>query len=220
MIKIGLTGSRYSGKDRICKLFKQISIPVFNADVVLKFLLNNNKEVISKIRKDIGNCVFNSIDETNNSFDLKTISHMGAFDKIVNETEFELFKAYAKFQLKNKQSIYTIFHSSILFERGWYKNMDFNINVFAPNNDRLERCKNSTNLTFLQMYDKLNCEMDPIEKNNLSTYIIHNYNYDHPEILRMKGDILKQVEIIDQKIINRYLIDESEKNRKVVVINL
>ena len=45
MIKIGLTGNRYSGKDRVCKIFEQISIPVFQADVVLKFIINHNFEI-------------------------------------------------------------------------------------------------------------------------------------------------------------------------------
>ena len=40
MIEIGLTGCRYSGKTSVSKMFKQIGVPVFDADTILKFILN------------------------------------------------------------------------------------------------------------------------------------------------------------------------------------
>ena len=40
MLEIGLTGTRYSGKSTVGKVFNQIHIPVFDADTVLKFILN------------------------------------------------------------------------------------------------------------------------------------------------------------------------------------
>ena len=42
MIKVGLSGNRYSGKNRVVAMFKQIGIPVFEADVILKFILQHN----------------------------------------------------------------------------------------------------------------------------------------------------------------------------------
>ena len=54
MIKVGLTGNRYSGKDVCSKIFQQIDVPVFNADIVLKFILNYNYEINYKIRNAFG----------------------------------------------------------------------------------------------------------------------------------------------------------------------
>jgi dephospho-CoA kinase len=45
MFKVGLTGNRYSGKDTVASLFNKISIPVFDADVIVKFLINHNFEM-------------------------------------------------------------------------------------------------------------------------------------------------------------------------------
>jgi len=50
MVKIGLTGNRYSGKDRTARLFEQITIPVFHADIILKFILNHNFEMQHKLK--------------------------------------------------------------------------------------------------------------------------------------------------------------------------
>ena len=40
MLEIALTGCRYSGKTTIANKFKKIGVPVFDADTVLKFILN------------------------------------------------------------------------------------------------------------------------------------------------------------------------------------
>jgi dephospho-CoA kinase len=49
--------SRYSGKDRT-RVFKQIGVPIFEADVILKFILNYNEELIDLIKIKIGSEYF------------------------------------------------------------------------------------------------------------------------------------------------------------------
>ena len=49
MIKIGLSGNRYSGKNRVVNIFKQIGVPVFEADVIIKFILQHNYELQAEI---------------------------------------------------------------------------------------------------------------------------------------------------------------------------
>ena len=60
MIKVGISGNRYSGKSTICKMFKQISIPVFDADTVLKFILGHEITIVNEIRKNVGTQIFKS----------------------------------------------------------------------------------------------------------------------------------------------------------------
>jgi dephospho-CoA kinase len=115
--------------------------------------------------------------------------------------EPELYRSWQRFQEKNYKSIYCIFHSSILFEREWNKSMDFNISVFAPYADRVDRCKFLTNKSVSSIYSLSKLEMDELDKNKLSEYVIHNYNDDSP----FYGDALTQVNKIDKKIIDNYL---------------
>jgi dephospho-CoA kinase len=209
MIKIGISGNRYSGKSTICKMFKQISIPVFDADTVLKFILGHEIVIMNDIKKSVGNHIFNSSD-----INPKLIKNKDTFDKIINCAEYELMKAYEKFNSKNSSSIYTIFHSSILFERSWNEKMDYNINVFCPKITRMERCKEvtktSTNPNGMKISDisyLLRNEIDDIDKNKMSNFVIHNYD---------AGDPLTQVNDIDQRIIDRYL--KSEQTEESIVL--
>lgn len=201
MVKIGLTGNRYSGKDAIAKLFEQIKIPVFNADVILKFILNFDINVNKDILDNYGEYIFTGPDSM---IDPKKIRSKKDFDRLVNFAEFELKRAYERFRLENRQSVYTIFHSSILFERGWDKDMDFNINVFAPKDIRSARCAKVTGQSAYAISELFKGEMDDLVKNKMSDYMIHNY----PSATIAFGDTCDQVNRIDQKIIDKYLIKE------------
>lgn len=205
MITVGLSGNRYSGKDRVAKLFSQISIPVFHADVVLKFIINYNYELQNDIVQAIGYEYF-TID---GKLDMTKVKDEKTFNKVIDLVEKDLFDAYVRFQKKNG-TVYTIFHSSILFERGWHKNFDYNINVFAPTNDRLERCKMLTNKTISSIYKLAQDEMKDLDKNRLSNFVIHNYNETNLAI----GDTLTQVNKIDQEIIDEFLKNEGKSSKR------
>jgi dephospho-CoA kinase len=196
MVKIGLSGNRYSGKNRIATLFKQIGVPVFEVDVILKFILNHNYELQGEISDRVGRVYFKD-----GLLNEEKVKKDGVFSKIMEVVEPELYRAWQKFQEKNYKSIYCIFHSSILFEREWNKAMDFNITVFAPYTDRVERCKFLSNKSVSSIYSLSKSEMDELEKNKLSNYVIHNYNNDSP----FYGDALTQVNQIDKKIIDNFL---------------
>lgn len=205
MITVGLSGNRYSGKDRVAKLFSQISIPVFHADIVLKFIINYNYELQNDIVQAIGYEYF-TID---GKLDMTKVKDEKTFNKIIDLVEGDLFDAYNRFQKKNG-TIYTIFHSSILFERLWYKKFNYNITVFSPTNDRLERCKRLTNKTVSSIYKLAQDEMKDLEKNRLSDFVVHNYNKTNLAI----GDTLTQVNKIDQEIIDEYLKNEGKFKKK------
>lgn len=200
MIKIGLSGNRFSGKSEVSKLFDKISIPVFDADLVIRFILAHEFGIMAQIRDKVGHKYFKS-----GHLDPVSIERDGVFNEVLNIVEPILFKAYYKFENDNKNSVYTIFKSSLLFDRGWYKKMDYNISVYSPFIHRVERAKKSketglNNITNINMI--LNKESDELNKNSLSDYVIHNYN---------EFNLKKQVNDIDQKIIDLYLKKEYNK---------
>ncbi len=198
MMVLGLSGNRYSGKDSVAKVFKQIGIPVFDVDTIIKFILNYNTQLLGELKLLFGDMIF-----TDESLDFKKIKNTKTFNKIMDVIEIDVLTAHERFLKKNENSVYTIFHSSILFERKWNLEMDSNIAIFSPNNDRIKRCKYMTNQGLLVINDLLQQEMDPIEKNQMSDYIIHSYNEE-----TLLGDILTQVSNVDQDIIDKYLLRE------------
>jgi dephospho-CoA kinase len=144
--------------------------------------------------------------------DYNKVKSSGNFDKIIDIIEPDLFNAYKRFNERNKESIYSIFHSSILFERGWNKKMHYNINIFSSTNDRLERCKYLTKKTVSSIYNLAQGEMKDIDKSKYSDFVVHNYN----DVNLTIGDCLAQVNKIDQQIIDEYL--KSEMSQKLIMV--
>jgi len=201
MLKIGLTGSRYSGKDTAARLFEQIGIPVFNADIILKFLLNFDIGINKDIMDSYGEYIFTGPDAM---IDPKKIRSKRDFDRLVSFADFQLKNAYEKFCLDRPQSVYCVFHSSILFERGWDKEMDFCVNVFAPREIRMARCSKLTGQSTHSISELMKGEMGELDKNSKATHVIHNYD----NAASIFGDLLDQVSKIDQKLIDQYLAKE------------
>ena len=52
MLKVGLTGNYFSGIDDISNTYKKLKIPVFEVDLIIKFMLYNNQDTIEKIREE------------------------------------------------------------------------------------------------------------------------------------------------------------------------
>jgi dephospho-CoA kinase len=196
MIRIGLSGNRFSGKDKICSIFRDLSIPIFDADVIIKFMLSYDYQLLNRIKDHIGDKYFD-----NNGLKSDLVENDRIFGKVFSFLESELFDSYYKFERKNKNSVYTIFKSSILYEMKWHRKMTKNITVYSPFIERVERAKKEMSENLLEINFILNKEMDELEKNRLSDFTIHNYN---------EFNIKKQVNDIDQKIIDYYLTIEEE----------
>jgi len=197
MLRVGLTGNRYSGKNTICKIFRQIKVPIFDADVILKFILKHEFQVLGTIKDTIGDKYFNSgyLD-----LDLDLVNIDGKFNDVLNIVKYNIFNAYERFEKKHSGSVYTIFHSSLLFESEWYKDMDLIINVSAPFDERLKRgfLVNGIKCDYdkFDLENLLKKEKDHSFKNKLSDIIIQNYGI---------FDVLDQVNKADLKVVNNYL---------------
>lgn len=200
MIKVGLSGSRYSGKTFVCNDFKRLSIPIFEADIIMRYLIKYNEDVQKEYNKRLHD--FNYI-----SKDFRKSKE--GIEILIDSTKHELFKAYSRFQEKHNGDIYTIFHSSVLFEKDWYDLMDFNINVFAPRYTRMDRALALYKIQRSDTVSLVSEEMDPIQKNKMANFVIHSY-------LGTGVDVRSQIAKIDDFIIKAYI--KQSENKKILSI--
>ena len=77
--------------------------------------------------------------------------------------------------------------------------MDYNISVFCPKRERIDRAKLDTAMSLSKIGEMLKGEMDETVKNGLSDYVIHNYETG------ASFDTIEQVNGIDKKMIDKYL---------------
>ncbi len=198
MLKIGLTGNRFSGKNTIAKQFKAIGVPVFDADVILKFIINYNNQVFISLQKEFGDDISNL-----GLIDSHKFNNDEKMNRLFDIVEYDMWEAYNRWVLKHSLQPYIIFKSSIIFERDLKNNFDKIINVFCPSKVRADRYAQSSQagLNKWSVLEVMKQEMDEYTKNELSDFIIHNYDEISPLVNQIKH-------------IHTDILDISNKNKK------
>ena len=170
---LGLTGGIGSGKTTVANFFTELGIPVFIADTEARFLMEQDSGVRQQIialfgkdaylgnmpdRKFIASLVFNDADK------------LEALNSIIHPAVARHFKKWKAQQ----NSPYVVYEAAILFEKGGYKNCDFNLLITAPLEERLKRLKNRDNSTVEEIEARMNHQWSEEKKAKLADFIIEN----------------------------------------------
>ncbi|MBE9467110.1 MAG: dephospho-CoA kinase [Bacteroidetes bacterium] len=175
MLKIGITGGIGSGKTIVCDIFRQLNIPVYNADNEAgKILINNNSVRLSLI-ENFGKNIYLNSSEINKKIlaniifnDKKALNKINA---IVHPAVWQNFLSF----VQNKSCYnYVILEAAILIESGFHKNMDYVINVSAPKDLRISRVKMRDNITKEAVLNRINNQLSEQERIDFSDFIITN----------------------------------------------
>lgn len=189
MIKIGLTGGIGSGKTLIGNLFSYFGIPVFNADLEAKNILNTNSVVRTKLIAIFGQSIYlpnHAIDRKklasiifNNEYLLKQVN------EIVHPEVHHAFDKWSELQ----QSAFVLYEAAILFESGHYKRMDKTILIVADETNRIKRVMKRDSATLEQVQQRMANQWEDEQKIGLSDFVI--YNNDQELIIPQVLEILK-----------------------------
>jgi dephospho-CoA kinase len=192
MLKVGITGGIGSGKTTVCKIFELLNIPVFYADEEAKKLMNDDLNVVKKIkllfgdeaylndgflnRKHIAQIVFN--DKTKLEA-LNAIVHPAVFNAMDEWSE----KQKAKYVLKE---------AALLFESKSYLNNDYNILVSCDLGLRIKRISKRDLLSYDEIKARIDAQFSEDEKEKLSNFMIFNNENQFliPQVLKLHQHFL------------------------------
>ena len=175
MLTVGITGGIGSGKSTVCKVFRVLGIPVFQADNVARRLQDEDANIRSKLieyfgpdiytennllnRKKLAGIIFNS------PADLERVNHL--IHPAVHK-EFENWKA------KMTCYPYLLYEAAILFETGSASRFDYTILVVTDEKERLQRVMKRDNLSSEAILQRMRNQMQDSEKMKLASHIIKN----------------------------------------------
>jgi len=171
MYKVGLTGNYYSGHKEVAYILEDFGVPVFDMNLVFKFLVNFSPTHIEKIKKSFGNNIY-----TMGLLDLQKFTKNSDFDKLFDVIEFDLIRGFEKFTLANKDAVYSVMVFDQLFERKCDRLMSFCISVHRPKHLRKNDMITLTGLDSYTITKILDNEYDELDKNKKSDFVIQNYN--------------------------------------------
>lgn len=175
MLKIGITGGIGSGKSIICEIFRQFNIPVFEADLEAKRLINNNLKIKEDLKRLMGYEIYNKSGELNKKRLANAIfinkNLLKQVNSIIHPRVAETFDIWANQQ---KNVPFVIEEAAILFESGAFSRMDKTILVYAPEHLRIARVTARDNTTIEKVKERISNQMSDDKKMQLADYIITN----------------------------------------------
>lgn len=189
---VGLTGGIGSGKTTVAKMFENLGVPIYIADLEAKVITNQPK-TLKLIEKQFGSTVIENgkLNRTavaqivfNNPEKLKQLN------SIIHPLVAEHFKEWIN---KNKDQIFVIKETAILFETNSHLSCDFVITVSAPIDTRINRVQIRDNSPKEEIMKRINNQWSDEQRIPLSDFVINNITVD---------DTLLQVKEIFQKIVN------------------
>jgi dephospho-CoA kinase len=178
MYKLGITGGIGSGKSTATLFFKNNNTYIFDADTEAKKHLQNSIALQHKISNAFGA----DLKTKSGSINLKELGKR-AFKNKTEQSNLngimwpEIYMLIEKKigELKNTYTLFIV-DAALIFEANLQNLFDSILLITADKNIRVERSSKRLNLSRTQINDRLNLQMDEINKIKLANYTIKNNN--------------------------------------------
>ncbi len=189
---IGITGGIGTGKSTICRIFKLLGVPVFEADTVAKQLYDTNTGLGRQMTRLFGKEIW----LPNGKIDRKKLAAI-----IFNEEEMlnkvnELihplvWSAYQQFLKSRENSPYIIHEAAILIESGFDRNMDFTILVTAPYEACISRVMKRDGISRELVLSRMSRQWSEEKKRSHADFILENNNRNLiiPQIIQIDKNL-------------------------------
>jgi dephospho-CoA kinase len=140
-MQVGITGGIGAGKSLICRIFKILGIPVYDADSRAKQLMQESAELRQKIIDTFGTQSYDAKGKLNRPYLAKLVFSDGQkvqeLNALVHPEVAKDFSLWA--DSREHKFPYIIKEAALLIESGSYKQLDFLVAVLAPEDLRIER---------------------------------------------------------------------------------
>jgi len=191
MKKIGLTGGIGVGKTFVAKLFHQMGIPVFNADVEAKNCMTEDKGLMQNVKNYFGENIYdNGVLQKeelakivfNNS---ERLAELNALVHPVVKQKFEDWCTKQTVELVIKEA-------AVLFESDAHLGLNAVICVSATEKVRIARVQNRDGSSIAEIKSRMDKQMPQSKKEELADFVI--LNDDEQLLLPQLIKVLKEME--------------------------
>ncbi|MFO7658203.1 MAG: dephospho-CoA kinase [Bacteroidales bacterium] len=174
MTRVGLTGGIGSGKSIVCNIFRQLSIPVYNADIRAKILSDNDSEIKQRLMRLFGKKIYTSFGLDRKKLATIIFNDKDALQSVNAIIHPKVIRDFEEWLREHRHRKYTIHESAILFESGMVPMFDNTIMVTSPEALRIKRVMERDNVDETHVRNIMKSQMPEEKKTELSDYIITN----------------------------------------------
>lgn len=192
MLIIGLTGGIGSGKSTVAKVFAQLGVPILNADLLAKSIMNTDEIIRNEIIKAFGENAYEN-NQLNSAYVANIVFkdpfQLAVLNAIVHPATIRESMLWAA-----KQSTpYVIKEAALFFESGSAEGLDGIIGVTAPNALRIKRVMERDGITRESVIQRMDQQIDQTLKMKLCDWVIKNNEQELliPQIMQINEVIMQ-----------------------------
>jgi len=173
MLKIGITGGIGSGKTTVCRLFSLLGIPDFNADEESKKILDTDDDVITRVKKLLGDVYENGIAERKKIASI-VFSDKQKLEKLNAILHPAVIHAFEEWAAQQKNVPYVLKEAALIFEASSHTGLDRVIVVTAPEDQRLKRIMSRDKSSEQAVRSRMQHQLSEDEKISRADFVIVN----------------------------------------------
>jgi dephospho-CoA kinase len=138
LLRIGITGGLGSGKSTVCHIFRFIGVPVYEADLAARRLMQEDESLQQSIRETFGAESYEN-GVPNRTYLARVVfgnaAKLQELNQLVHPAVFRDFELWCAAQ----QAPYAIKEAAIIFESGSQRQLHGVVAVLAPTELRIQR---------------------------------------------------------------------------------
>ena len=176
-MQVGITGGIGAGKTTACKIFKVLGIPVYEADVKARQLMEESSVLKQRIISKFGDSSYLESGLLNREYLGKLVfpdpQKVEELNKLVHPM---VARDYGDWVRSNLQfAPYVLKEAALLVETGSYEQLDHLIMVVAPLDLRISRVlKRDSHRTSDQIKTIIKAQLSDLEKIEVSDFVLYN----------------------------------------------
>lgn len=174
MLKVGITGGIGSGKTTVCRIFKALGIPVYDADREAKNLMNTHPDLVNAIKAAFGDEAYDADGMLDRQYLASRVFNdeqaLAQLNAIVHPVVIQAANDWAAAQ----DAPYTVKEAALMFQSGSYVHNDVNVVVAAPDELRIDRVMQRDAVTEQQVRARMDKQWAQDEQIEKADYVIWN----------------------------------------------
>ncbi len=173
-MKVGVTGIYASGKGTVCTMFEELGAKVIDTDILAREVVEPGSIGLKLYVREFGKKILNADGTLNRRMLANIVFKDTRKVKLINEITHPLISQKLLEIINNAPDKIYMINTPLLFETDFHKFMDYNITVFANNDQVIERGISRDNITEIEIKERLNNQISLNEKIKLADYVIDN----------------------------------------------
>jgi len=173
VLRVGLTGGIGSGKSTVANIFNVLGIPVFNADLAARNIMESDEKLIAAVKAEFGEDAYNGHQLNRKLIAGIVFNDPFRLEKLNALTHPVTIAAAHQWSLQ-QNTPYTIKEAALMFESAAASGVDYIIGVTAPISLRIKRVIDRDGLTREEILARMDRQIEESIKMKLCDFVLVN----------------------------------------------